>query len=113
MLRGLAVNLRARGYEVEAARTGEAALELAEQHPPNAVMLDLGLPGMSGFDVIQDFGMDRQPDHHLVRAVSQADKVGRSTSARTTTSPSRSGWTSSLWAASAPTAWVAPVFMVS
>jgi two-component system KDP operon response regulator KdpE len=52
ILRGLAVNLRARGFEVDLASTGEAALELAAQHPPNATILDLGLPGMSGFDVI-------------------------------------------------------------
>jgi two-component system KDP operon response regulator KdpE len=29
-------------------------LELAELHPPNAVILDLGLPGISGFYVIRD-----------------------------------------------------------
>ena len=50
--RALQVNLRARGYAVDAAATGERALELAARHHPDAVILDLGLPGMDGVDVI-------------------------------------------------------------
>ena len=53
MLRALAANLRARGYDVDIAPTGEAALDLAARHHPDLVILDLGLPGMSGLDVIQ------------------------------------------------------------
>ena len=53
MLRALAANLKARGYEVDLAPTGEAALELAARHHPDLVILDLGLPGMSGLEVIQ------------------------------------------------------------
>lgn len=53
MLRTLAVNLRARGYEVETAETGEAALEAARRDMPDAVLLDLGLPGLSGLEVIR------------------------------------------------------------
>lgn len=52
MLRALAANLRARGYAVDLAPTGELALQLASEHRPDAVILDLGLPGMSGSDVI-------------------------------------------------------------
>jgi two-component system KDP operon response regulator KdpE len=48
----LGTNLRARGYEVDVARTGEEALQLAARHHPDAVILDLGLPGISGIDVI-------------------------------------------------------------
>ena len=76
MLRGLAVNLRARGYEVDTAATGESALELAELHPPNAVILDLGLPGISGFDVIKDLrGWSDSPIIVLSARSDQADKV--------------------------------------
>lgn len=53
MLRTLAVNLRARGYEVDTAETGEAALDAVRQHTPDVVLLDLGLPRMSGLDVIR------------------------------------------------------------
>jgi two-component system KDP operon response regulator KdpE len=50
--RTLALNLRARGYTTDLAETGEAALHLAARHHPDVVILDLGLPGMDGLDVI-------------------------------------------------------------
>jgi two-component system KDP operon response regulator KdpE len=53
ILRAMAVNLRARGYEVDVATTGEEALEFASRHHPDVVVLDLGLPGISGIDVIR------------------------------------------------------------
>ena len=53
ILRAMAVNLRARGYAVDVAATGEEALELATRHHPDAVVLDLGLPGIDGIDVIR------------------------------------------------------------
>jgi two-component system, OmpR family, KDP operon response regulator KdpE len=52
ILRALIANLRARDYEVLAASTGEEALRSASERHPDAVILDLGLPGMSGIDVI-------------------------------------------------------------
>jgi two-component system, OmpR family, KDP operon response regulator KdpE len=53
MLRALAANLRVRGYEFDLAATGEAALTLAARLRPDAVILDLGLPGISGLEVIR------------------------------------------------------------
>lgn len=53
MLRALAVNLRARGYVVDLASTGEVALELAGRHRPDVVVLDLGLPGIDGIEVVR------------------------------------------------------------
>jgi two-component system KDP operon response regulator KdpE len=53
ILRTLEVNLRARGYEVDLARTGEAALEAAAKRHPDVVILDLGLPTMDGLDVVR------------------------------------------------------------
>lgn len=52
ILRTLTVNLRARGYEVDAAADGSEALRLAARHRPDAVILDLGLPGLTGLEVI-------------------------------------------------------------
>ncbi|MGH9246114.1 MAG: response regulator [Acidimicrobiales bacterium] len=52
ILRALATNLRARGYQVDLAPTGEEALRLAADHRPDVVVLDLGLPGISGREVI-------------------------------------------------------------
>ena len=52
LVRALTINLRARGYEVHAAATGAGALQLAAAHPPDAVVLDLGLPDLDGSEVI-------------------------------------------------------------
>ena len=53
ILRALAVNLKARAYDVVTAITGEQALVLAAERRPDAVILDLGLPGISGIEVIE------------------------------------------------------------
>lgn len=52
LLRALGINLRARGYEVHAAASGTDALRLAAAHPPDIVVLDLGLPDMEGTEVV-------------------------------------------------------------
>ena len=43
--------LRILGHEVEVAYNGEAALEKAREFRPEIVLLDLGMPGMDGFEV--------------------------------------------------------------
>jgi two-component system KDP operon response regulator KdpE len=53
ILRALAINLKALGYEIDAAQTGEEALQKAAARRPDAVILDLGLPGIDGVDVIR------------------------------------------------------------
>jgi two-component system KDP operon response regulator KdpE len=50
--RTLGLNLRARGYTADLAGTGEAALQMAASHHPDVVILDLGLPGLNGLEVI-------------------------------------------------------------
>ncbi len=50
--RALATNLRARGYVVDLAEDGEQALQMAADHRPDVVILDLGLPGIDGIEVI-------------------------------------------------------------
>ena len=53
LVRALSVSLGARGYEVSVAGTGEDALDWAAQHHPDLILLDLGLPGIDGIDVIR------------------------------------------------------------
>jgi two-component system, OmpR family, KDP operon response regulator KdpE len=53
LLRALRINLRARGYEVATAKAGREALAEAARRPPDAVLLDLGLPDLDGNDVIR------------------------------------------------------------
>jgi two-component system KDP operon response regulator KdpE len=52
ILRALRINLSVRGYEVITASTGAAALRAAAERLPDVVVLDLGLPDMSGIDVL-------------------------------------------------------------
>ncbi|HEX4994805.1 MAG TPA: CHASE3 domain-containing protein [Methylomirabilota bacterium] len=47
----LALLLRLRGHEVRTAHDGPSALAEIERDRPDVVFLDLGLPGMSGYDV--------------------------------------------------------------
>jgi two-component system KDP operon response regulator KdpE len=51
--RALATNLRVRDYDVDTAATGEEAVELAARLHPDLLIVDLGLPGISGIDVIE------------------------------------------------------------
>jgi len=53
ILRALRINLKTRGYEVEAATTGVGALASVARRVPDAVLLDHGLPDMDGTEVIQ------------------------------------------------------------
>lgn len=53
ILRLLQVNLRLEGFEVDACSDGEEALLRAEATPPDAVILDVLLPGMNGFEVCE------------------------------------------------------------
>ena len=74
--RALAINLRARGYEVDLASTGEEALEEAAQHHPDVVILDLGLPGIAGIQVIRGLrGWSPVPIIVLSVREQEADKV--------------------------------------
>lgn len=52
ILRALRINLSVRGYDVVTAATGAAALRAAAERRPDVVILDLGLPDMSGIDVL-------------------------------------------------------------
>jgi len=52
-VRALGISLRARDYEVHTAATGEEGLVLMADVHPDAVILDLGLPGIDGLEVLQ------------------------------------------------------------
>jgi two-component system KDP operon response regulator KdpE len=74
--RALTANLKARGYEVDAAETGEQALDLAARHHPDVVLLDLGLPGIDGLEVIDGLrGWTHVPIVVLSARGAERDKV--------------------------------------
>ena len=52
--RALSSILRSRHYDLEAAATGQEGLIKAIDKPPDIVILDLGLPDMSGIDVCRE-----------------------------------------------------------
>lgn len=66
ILRALRAALRGHGYDVQTAADGEEALDLLALHPPDVVILDLIMPGKSGFDVVRE-----------VRAWSHATHAGQ------------------------------------
>jgi two-component system KDP operon response regulator KdpE len=53
IVRVVAANLRARGYEVLTAASGEAALSSIKTHQPDCIVLDLGLPDVDGLEVLR------------------------------------------------------------
>jgi two-component system KDP operon response regulator KdpE len=76
ILRALGTNLRARGYIIELAASGEDALAMAARHRPDAVILDLGLPGLSGIEVIEGLrGWTKVPIIILSARGAEHDKV--------------------------------------
>lgn len=75
--RTLAANLRARGFDVDLAENGERALEIMTRTQPDVVLLDLGLPGMSGMEVIRRIRQwSKVPIVVLSARDSEFDKVG-------------------------------------
>ena len=90
--------LQALGHTVRTAYDGPAGIALAREFAPDVVLLDLGMPGMSGYDVARalraqasrqtivavtgwgDTAAKRQAqeagfDHHLVKPVDEADLI--------------------------------------
>jgi PAS domain S-box-containing protein len=56
-----------RGHETRLAHTGPEALEVAEEFLPEVVLLDIGLPGMDGYDVARHLrSMEKHKDAFLV-----------------------------------------------
>jgi len=76
ILRALRINLRVRDYDVHVAATGTEALEVAGRHPPDLVILDLGLPDLDGVEVIQGLrGWTKAPIIVLSGRADSVDKV--------------------------------------
>jgi signal transduction histidine kinase/CheY-like chemotaxis protein len=55
----LAMLLRLQGHEVRVAHSGPGALEMTKSYVPHAVFLDIGMPGMDGYEVARR--MRQQP----------------------------------------------------
>ncbi|MFV2113819.1 response regulator [Micromonospora sp. LOL_025] len=76
IVRALRINLRVRGYDVQAVATGTAALKVAASDPPDLVVLDLGLPDIDGVEVIRGLrGWTHVPIIVLSGRAGSQDKV--------------------------------------
>ena len=74
--RTLAPLLRSRGYDVEVAGTGADALQSASEHPPDLIVLDLGLPDLEGSEVCRRIrATAKMPIIILSARGNEADKV--------------------------------------
>lgn len=57
------------GQEVYTAHDGPTALELTRKHYPEVVLLDIGLPGMDGYEVARQCRRDSGPHQMIVVAM--------------------------------------------
>ena len=74
--KGLTPLLASRGYEVESAMTGHAALQAFERVPPDLIVLDLGLPDLEGGEVCRRIRTTSQvPIIVLSARGADADKI--------------------------------------
>jgi CheY-like chemotaxis protein len=93
----LSVFLSGLGYEVSLARDGQEALEMAVQIKPDLVIVDIMMPRMNGFKLVNTLAMDRHdiPMPKVIMLTSLADKEnvqGAFPSGRTCISPNRLIW---------------------
>jgi two-component system KDP operon response regulator KdpE len=76
ILRAVAANLRARGYQAQTAGSATAALAAVELEQPDCIVLDLGLPDLHGLEVLRRLrSWTPVPVVVLTAADSEHDKV--------------------------------------
>jgi CheY-like chemotaxis protein/signal transduction histidine kinase/HAMP domain-containing protein len=68
---------RRRGYDTRIANDGEAGLASATARPPTGILLDIGLPGMDGWAVLERLKQQPQTQDVPVHIISAADDDGR------------------------------------
>jgi PAS domain S-box-containing protein len=68
--RGLSRLLNLLGHDVRTAHDGPQAIEAARAHRPEVVLLDIGLPGMDGYEVAERLRADACCNDSLIIAVS-------------------------------------------
>jgi len=72
----LRLTLESAGYRVREAAAGRAGLDALVQRPPDAVVLDMGLPDIGGLDVLRQLReWSRVPVLILTVRAAEADKV--------------------------------------
>ncbi len=76
MRKYVSLNLKARGYDVLTAEDGTEAIKLASEHSFDLLILDIGMPGPDGFEVLSAVRRDNEvPVIMLSARGREADKV--------------------------------------
>jgi DNA-binding response OmpR family regulator len=71
----VSTRLRRDGFEVVAARNGIEAVSLAEQHRPAVAVLDVGMPGLDGLEVLAAIrGIDALKDTRVLLLTAKAQE---------------------------------------
>ncbi|ARJ66965.1 hypothetical protein WV31_15450 [Magnetospirillum sp. ME-1] len=68
---------QAKGFSTITAEDGRTGLELARLHRPGGVVLDIGLPGMSGWEVIEHLNRSPETRGIPVHVISAGDEPGK------------------------------------
>jgi DNA-binding response OmpR family regulator len=76
LLRGVELNLKAEGYVVLTAGTGDDGFRQAMEQKPDLVILDVMLPGMNGFDVCRELRR-KGFDAPIIMLTAKAEEVDR------------------------------------
>jgi DNA-binding response OmpR family regulator len=74
IVRLLEINFRAAGYDVATASSGAAAIAALDDGTPDAVVLDLGLPDIDGWEVVERLRAREQTATTPVVVLSGADR---------------------------------------
>jgi DNA-binding response OmpR family regulator len=69
------INLEAEGYEANLALSGEEALEKARASPPDLITLDVLMPEMDGFEVMEALKRDKGLNSIPVIMISVIDEI--------------------------------------
>lgn len=67
--------LRAEGYEVAQAASGEEALAKVQSHPPDLVVLDVRLPGVDGFEVLAE--LRKRSEVYVIMLTARAEETDK------------------------------------
>ncbi|UCE23294.1 MAG: response regulator transcription factor [Candidatus Zixiibacteriota bacterium] len=76
ILRGLKDNLTFEGYEVVTAADGQEGMMLALERSPDLVLLDIMLPGSSGYDICRKV-KEQKPDLPIIMLTARSEEVDK------------------------------------
>ncbi|MEH2048631.1 GGDEF domain-containing response regulator [Nostoc sp.] len=74
-LRLLAKMLELQGYTIRKSLNGRMALQAAERHPPDLILLDINMPEMNGYEVCQQLKASKITNHIPIIFISALDQI--------------------------------------